>query len=324
MTGPSHTVIYTHGGGRLGNQLLRLAHWMAWAREHEGEVEVIDTAFWPYAQFFEHWKNHPACVYPVRPHRLDTAARQFSRLSVWLGPRGERCLQRAAHATGRWWPGWQARSLDDRAGESIDLESSDFFSVVTKHRVTTCAGWKISGWKFFAKHQAMIKECFRPDPVFVRCAEKFIAPLRGEYDVLAGLVIRQGDYQMWHDGRFCFSTGTYAGWIRQLIDLHPGRRVAVVMACDERQDPSAFAGLPCYFASGSANAGGHWFESFVELSRCDFVLSPPSTFGAMAAFVGGRPLWPLLAPDQALAFAQIITDALPGAAAHPVFGLSVK
>lgn len=319
-----HTVLYTHGGGRLGNQLLRFMHWMAWAREHEGEVEVIDMAFWPYAEFFELWKSHPACVYPVRSHGLDAAARQFRRLPGWLGRRAEWRLQRVVHAIGRWWPGWRAVALDDPAGESLGLESPDFLSSVTKHRVTTCAGWKYSGWNLLAKHQAMLRESFRPEPIFAHRAEKFVAPLRRECDVLAGLLIRQGDYRMWHGGRFCFSAATYAGWIRQLIDLHPGRRVAVVMAGDERQELSAFTGLPCYFASGSANAGGHWFESFVELSLCDFVLSPPSTFGAMAAFVGGRPLWPLLAPGQVLAFDQIIAEPLTGAAAHPVFGLSVK
>jgi hypothetical protein len=319
-----HTVIYTHGGGRLGNQLLRFAHWMAWAREHEGEVEVIDLAFWPYAQFFQQWHSHPVCVYPVRPHRLDAVVRSFRRLPVWLGWRAEWRLQCAVHAIGRCWPGWQAVGLDDPAGENLDLESPDFLSNVTKHRVTTCAGWKISGWKLFSKYQAVIRECFRPEPVFAARAAKFIATLRAKCDVLAGLLIRQGDYRTWREGRFYFSAETYAGWIRQLIDLHPGQRVVVVMACDERQDPSAFAGLPCYFASGSANTGGHWFESFVELSQCDFVLSPPSTFGAAAAFVGAIPLWPLLATEQALAFDQIIEDALPGAAAHPVFGLSVK
>ena len=319
-----HTLIYTHGGGRLGNQLLRFAYWIAWAREHEGKVEVIDLAFWPYAQFFQQWKSHPACVYPVRPHRLDAAARQFRRLPVWFGQRAEWRLQRVVHATGRWWPGWQAMALDDQAKEWIDLESPDFLSNVTKHRVITCAGWKISSWKLFSKHQGVIRECFCPDPAFSARAEKFMAPLRDKYDVLAGLLIRQGDYRTWHGGRFCFSAETYAGWIRQLIGLHPGRRVAVVIACDEQQDPSDFAGLPCYFASGSANAGGHWLESFVELSRCDFVLSPPSTFGATAAFLGAIPLWPLLATEQSLSFDQIIADALPGAAAHPVFGLSVK
>jgi hypothetical protein len=323
MPGP-HTVIYTHGGGRLGNQLLRFVHWMAWAREHEGEAEVIDLAFWPYARFFQQWRDHPACVYPARPHRLDAAARQFRRLPGWLGRRGERYLKRTVHATGRWWPGWQAVALDDQAGESLGLESPDFFSSVTNHRVTTCAGWKISGWNFLARHQAVLRECFRPEPAFAARAEKFIAPLRDKYDVLAGLLIRQGDYRVWHDGRFCFSAETYAGWVRQLIDLHPGRRVAVVMACDERQETVDFAGLPCYFASGSANAGGHWFESWVELSRCDFILSPPSTFGATAAYLGAIPLWPLLATQQNLALDQIIEDALPGAAAHPVFGLSVK
>jgi len=324
MTRPRHTVLYTHGGGRLGNQLLRFLHWAAWAREHEGIVEVINLGFWPYAELFSPWLECPGCVYPVRPHLLDMVARKWRRLprpfltyTAWR-------MQRLGHAVGHFWPGSQAIALNDRLGEAIDLEQPEFFSRIESRRLTTCAGWKISGWNFLARHQAALCDFFRPAAEFDRRASDFMGPLRQQHDVVAGVFIRQGDYREWHDGRFCFSSASYAGWIRQLLDLHPGKRLAVVIASDQPQDRAVFAGLPCHFASGSVNRGGHWFESFVELSRCDFVLSPPSTFGATAAFLGSVPLWPLLAPGQTLAFNQIMADALTDAAAHPVFGLSVK
>src|ERR1019366_8455995 len=113
-----------------------------------------------------------------------------------------------------------------------------------------------------------------------------------------GVHIRQSDYRQWDNGRFYFSTAQYAGWIRQLVDLHPGRRIAVVVASDEWQDPAQFAGLPIYPATGNPNAGGHWFENWIELSLCDIVVCPPSTFSATAAFLGEVPLWPVMAEDQ--------------------------
>jgi hypothetical protein len=85
-----------------------------------------------------------------------------------------------------------------------------------------------------------------------------------------------------------------------------------------------FAGLPCFFATGTLNAGGHWFESWVELSQCDVIVTPPSTFSATAAFVGGVPLWPVLSADQMMAPEQRIEDGMVGAARHPLFSRSVK
>ena len=47
-----HTVIYTHGGGRLGNQVLRLAHWVAWVREPPGAGEIREAAL-KYNEYIE-------------------------------------------------------------------------------------------------------------------------------------------------------------------------------------------------------------------------------------------------------------------------------
>jgi hypothetical protein len=69
---------------------------------------------------------------------------------------------------------------------------------------------------------------------------------------------------------------------------------------------------------------GDAFDSFVELSLCDAIMSPPSTFAAMAAFVGRKPLWPLLERGQVLAPEQVILDALSDAARHPVFSCAVN
>ena len=324
MTIERHTVIYTHGGGRLGNQIIRWAHWMAWVSEHPGDVEVLDLAFWAYADYFATWHGNPACIFPIRPHALDSLARLRRRLPEWWRPRLDWRVQRGVHALGRGWPGWQAVSLDDEAGESIDLEKPEFLAQVEPWRVTTCAGWKIAGWNLFAKRQTLLRELFRPAPAVARRAADFMAPLRAAHDVIVGVFIRHGDYRGWNDGEFFFPPSAYAGWMRQLLDLHGGRRLAFVIASDERQPPEAFSGLPCHFASGSVNEGGPWFESFAELALCDVVLSPPSTFAAAAAFVGGASLWPVCAAGQTLAFHQVLPDAMVDAARHPQFSRAVK
>jgi len=324
MTSAASLVVYTHGGGRLGNQLIRFAHWMAWVRENPGQVVVLDGAFWPYAELFSVWRDAPACLCPATESAWDRAALWYLALPEWCRKRLERRIPLGLEALGRGWPRWQSIALDAKSTDSIDLEAPDFLRQVRHRPVTICLGWKISGWNHFAKHQAELRQLFRPAPAVAQPAEKFIAALRPGYDLIVGMLIRHGDYRVWRGGEFFFSASVYAGWVRQLLDLHPGRRVAVVIASDERQPPEVFAGLPCHFATGSANVGGPWFESFVALSLCDMVISPPSTFAAAAAFVGRIPLWPVTAAAQELAFGQILPDAMVDAARHPWFSIAVN
>jgi hypothetical protein len=326
MPHPPHTVIYTHGGGRLGNQVMRFAHWMAWVRAHPGEIEVLNFAFWPFADYFASWREHPGCVFPLRPGRADWLARRRAGLPRWLREPVEARsrLPRVVQAAGHWWPGWQAVDLDIVREESIDLDDPGFLARIARRPATTLCGWKIASWRLVAEQQAELRGFFAPAPEFARPAEEFIGGLRRRHDVVVGLLIRQSDYREWEGGRFYFSTAQYIAWIRQLLDLHAGRRVAVVVASEEWQDPAAFAGLPVYQATGNVRAGGHWFENWVGLSLCDFIVSPPSTFSATAAFRGGIPLWPIGTADQAMAFDQLIGDGMIGAATHPTFSRSVK
>lgn len=326
MTAAPHTLIYTHGGGRLGNQIMRATHWIAWARTHEGQVDVVNFGLWPFAHLFAHWREHPGCMFPLRAGAPDRLARwRIAWPTALRNPLETHYRwQRAVHTAGRWWPGWQAITLDDVKGEQVDLGDPAFFARVAQSPVTMCCGWEYACWRLVAQQQAALRGYFEPAAEFARPAENFMAGLRARHDLVVGLLIRHSDYRTWDGGRFYFSTARYAEWLHQLVALHPGRRVAVVVASEERQDPSCFAGLPCHFATGTPNVGGHWFENWVELSLCDLVLSPPSTFSATAAFRGGVPLWPLATADQTLAVDQLLADGMIGAARHPLFARSVR
>ncbi len=323
---PDHSIVYTGGGGRLGNQLIRFAHWIAWIRAQQtGTMEIINLAFWPFARYFATWSENPTCIFP--PRRFDAAdlvAKASNRMPSWLRIRTEWRWQSVVLKAGTWLPNWQSIALDDEAGEAIDLDSPAFAERIHRSRITTCRGWKIASWRLVAEQQKELSRLFVPTTPHLKQATDFLAPIRERHDIVAGLLIRQSDYRHWYDGAFYFSQSDYQWWIRQLLEIYADRRVAVIIASDERQDASVFAQPPCYFATGSVNKGGHWFESFVQLSMCDFILSPPSTFSAVAAFTGNIPLWPLMQRGQMLDPNQLVMEGLAGAAKHPVFAKSVK
>jgi hypothetical protein len=323
---PDHSIVYTGGGGRLGNQLIRFVHWIAWIRAQDADTaEVINLSFWPFSKYFAAWAENPACVFPQR--RLATAhllAKASDCLPSWVRSRTEWRWQSLVSKAGKTLPNCQSVVLNDEAGEAINLESPSFLEQIHRSRITVCRGWKLASWRLVAEQQDELRKLFVPATSYSKKAADFLAPIRERYDVVAGLLIRQSDYRQWQGGAFCFSQSDYRQWIRQLLEVHSGRRVAVIIASDERQDPSMFAGLPYYFTTGSVNSGGHWFESAVQLSLCDFILSPPSTFSAVAGFIGNIPLWPLTESRQTLAPEQLLRDALVGAAHHPVFAKAVK
>lgn len=326
MNSRVHTVIYTHGGGRLGNQVMRFAHWMAWVREHVDQVEVLNFAFWPYAEYFEVWRHHPGCVFPIRAGWADWLAKRHAALPRQLREKAaaRNRIHRIVQSAGNWWPGCQAITLDIVNEESLDLNDPNFLARIANRSVTTCCGWKIASWKLIAEHQSELRRFFRPASSFADVARAFITDLRTRYDFLVGVLVRQGDYREWNEGRFYFSTAQYVEWIRQILDLHIGRNVAFVVASEEWQDAAAFAGLPVHFATGNPKNGGHWFEDWVELSLCDLVVSPPSTFSATAVFLRGVPLWPVDMENQIMNVGQLISDGMIGAAQHPMFSCAVK
>jgi hypothetical protein len=321
----SPQVIYTHGGGRLGNQVLRFVHWIAWAREYAGEVEVLNFAFWPFAGYFETWSVHPGCNFPIRRGRADRIATRWAAIPHWLREalnkqsRPRRVVQAAGHC----WPGWQAVELDIAREESLTLDAQ-FLMRIQRRAKTMCCGWKIANWNLVAKHESFLRQIFRPKSKLSALAQEFVSNLRTRYDLVIGVFIRQSDYRAWYNGRFFFSATQYAAWMRQLLQLHGGKRVTFLIASEVWLDPAFFDELPVHFASGTPNAGGHWFGSWVELSLCDCIVSPPSTFSATAAFVGRISLWPVVSAQQTMLFDQIMNNDLLDAAKHPAFSLSVK
>jgi hypothetical protein len=111
-----------------------------------------------------------------------------------------------------------------------------------------------------------------------------IQSLRVSSDVVIGLVIRQGSYRRWLEGKFYFDVPTYIRWMRQSRELFPEKRVGFFICSDEKLDVAEFSDFHFIFRDG------HDLENRYSLSLCDYLLCVPSTFGGWAAFYGKVPM----------------------------------
>jgi hypothetical protein len=61
-----------------------------------------------------------------------------------------------------------------------------------------------------------------------------------------------------------------------------------------------------------------------ELSQCDMIMTPPSTFGVWAAFLGDIPILPLCDPSQVVSKQNLLYNNIFDAVFHPEMSVLVK
>lgn len=121
----------------------------------------------------------------------------------------------------------------------------------------------------------------------------------GDGIVTVGVHIRRGDYAEYLGGKYYYTDDVYKRLMSDLSGLimerRPGSRVRFLICSNERIDPAIFAPYDI-FTSG----GNHMLCDLYGLSRCDYIVGPPSTFSMWASFYGRKPL--LMVREAGMAF----------------------
>ena len=153
--------------------------------------------------------------------------------------------------------------------------------LLLSHRHIVAEGWYARFYDLFLKYKQEIVELFSFDEAVKRPVDSLLASLPAA-DVRLGVHIRRGDYRRWHGGRYYYTDEQYISQIRQFLALHRGQRVQLfVCGNDPELNAEAYRqalpGVALTFPKG--NPG----EDLYLLSRCDFLMGPPSTFTLVAA-----------------------------------------
>lgn len=329
-------IIFTHGGGRLANQMTNHAHLIAFQKEHSNLFEVVNIAFGPFGQLFREMQSRKI---PQIPHSGQRLRAFTSIVGQIVKPREYKMtffnqVLRLIHCLFGILPFSQSikygressylKFLPGKSLENFDFNSLDTLNILKEKRITALAGWPIRSWELFRKHEAIIRSSFAIRNDFMRNAESLINPLKSKYDILCGVLIRQDDYRTWAKGMYFFSTEEYVVFMKQVANSFPNQKIGFVIASDELQEPQKFEALNVYFTSGAALGSAHFIESFAELSLCDYVMTPPSTFGVWAAFLGNVPIIPIYESDQDIKSANFLKNHIYDCLEHPHMSVSVS
>lgn len=283
-------VVFTHGGGRLGNQLFNVAHLWAWLEEMHPETRLCVLPFWPFAQLYQFPGADAGMVRGKAGRFLSACYAIYRRLPHPWNRRWMKAVGAALRIAGRvfGWTQWHMPHAD-----KIVLELSDpsFNRTIQSASTILLSGWLLRSWSIVVRKEPQLRAAIQAEKSFELLASKHIAAIREDCDFLVGVQIRHGDYKHWQNGKYYFSTTEVVAQMRAIEAAYPQKSVCFLVTSDEPQDETLFDGINWRWSQGAAQVGGHYLLSILELGMCDLIVAPHSTFSAWAALYGDKPLY---------------------------------
>ena len=130
-----------------------------------------------------------------------------------------------------------------------------------------------------------------------RDAEVAEAKVVSEGKKIVGVHVRRTDYREWQGGRYCYSNSVYERVIDEMRRLVDGVRFAVFTDEPESLSPQ----LSQFNSQPTTPERDQWL-----MSKCAYLIGPPSTFTTWASFMGKVPLLYLMTREQEVRLCDFI------------------
>jgi len=141
--------------------------------------------------------------------------------------------------------------------------------------------------------KSQIISLFTPKAEYRIKFDTLLLKLTNQYDILIGVHIRRGDYLNFQRGIYYFDDSVYCKFMTMLKNELASKRVHFIISSNEKINPEKFCDLNIYKLENSLG-----IEDLYALSKCDYIMGPPSTFSMWASFYGSVPLKLLEAENE--------------------------
>lgn|GEM_PF-3800075 len=110
--------------------------------------------------------------------------------------------------------------------------------------------------------------------------------IKKEVDIVVGVHIRKGDYKEWHDGKYYYNDDMYEMLMTQMERLLSPRKVKFFLSTNGQVSETITSKHATFRIENGIMA-----HDLYGLSKCDYIMGPPSTFSKWAALTGHVPLY---------------------------------
>lgn len=138
------------------------------------------------------------------------------------------------------------------------------------------------------KHKNQIKKIFSPKLKTKNNVNKIFENHCHKSDTIVGVHIRRQDYKEFYSGKYYYNDDIYSKYMNSLknkIQYESNRKVKFFLCSDEPINLSSFSAFNYFFLEDSSP-----INDLYGLSKCNYIIGPPSTFSMWASFYGNVPL----------------------------------
>src|SRR5687767_9052154 len=175
-----------------------------------------------------------------------------------------------------------------------DVEPFDLNNVQFIHKAKS-GNLVVSGWLFkdsmnLKKHKEKIVELWTPNVNYRNRIDNFYKRYHEISDLLIGVHIRRGDYIKFNNGTWYYEIADYHRKMKEIAAMSEfsGKKLGFVVCSNEPDTKfTTEQQFDIFFEPR------HFIEDLYLLSRCDYIIGPPSTFSMWASFYGSVPLYML-------------------------------
>ena len=157
--------------------------------------------------------------------------------------------------------------------------------------------WYYRDYSALFKHRDLILKLFMPTDQCQKDITRYINKINVSGRLNVGVHIRRGDYKTWHRGKYFFSDMEYKRWM-MLLAKKCEIRIQFVLFSNESVDISVFHDNFYDVCLGP----GSQITDLYSMSKCDYIMGPPSTYSWWAAFYGNKPYLTLRDREQSIDF----------------------
>lgn len=142
-------------------------------------------------------------------------------------------------------------------------------------------GWDNIHDEINEEDKIIIRKIFKPSKkILTKIEKKFKEERRGN-EIIVGIHMRVGDYISYKRGKYFFSIEEYRRIMRNLI-MYFEKDIKFFIASNESINPEDFSEFNFFYF------GEKTIIDLYSLSKCDYIIGPPSTFSMWAALYGGN------------------------------------
>lgn len=149
-------------------------------------------------------------------------------------------------------------------------------------------GWpiRLDNHEMIINQSDAIRDIFTFNTKITTPVDELFSSIKKE-NIIVGVHIRRGDYRSWLDGIYYYTDEEYVAAMIYLYDQFKkeGKNVKFLLCSNETIDLNNFNTLDCFTIPDSTGE-----KDLYALSKCDYIIGPPSSYSQWASFVGKKPV----------------------------------